>query len=36
MGAGAGLIGGVLKNTDRGTLNLVTGVLMILFWLMDG
>ncbi len=37
MGAGAGLIGGVLKNADRGTLNLVTGALMILFglWTAD-
>lgn len=37
MGAGAGLIGGVLKSTDRGTLNIVTGVLMILFglWTAD-
>ena len=37
MGAGAGLIGGALKNTDRGTLNIVTGVLMILFglWTAD-
>lgn len=37
MGAGAGLIGGALKNTDRGTLNVATGVLMILFglWTAD-
>ena len=33
IGAGAGLIGGALKNLDRGTLNLVTGALMILFGL---
>ncbi|MDD2396250.1 MAG: cytochrome c biogenesis CcdA family protein [Sphaerochaeta sp.] len=31
IGAGAGLIGGALKNTDRGTLDLVTGALMIVF-----
>lgn len=31
IGAGAGLLGGALKNLDRGTLNIVTGVLMILF-----
>jgi cytochrome c-type biogenesis protein len=37
MGAGAGLIGGALKNTDRGTLNVATGVLMVLFglWTAD-
>ena len=37
IGAGAGLIGGALKNIDRGTLNIVTGVLMILFgaWTAD-
>lgn len=37
MGAGAGLIGGTLKNTDRGTLNIVTGVLIVLFglWTAD-
>ena len=33
MGAGAGALGSVLKNMDRGTLNLITGVLMILFGL---
>ena len=33
MGAGAGLIGGTLKDADRGTLNIATGVLMILFGL---
>jgi len=33
IGAGAGLIGGVIKNADRGTLNIVTGVLMIVFGL---
>ncbi len=33
IGAGAGLIGGAIKNMDRGTLNIVTGVLMILFGL---
>ena len=33
IGAGAGLIGGALKNLDRGTLNYVTGALMILFGL---
>ena len=33
MGAGAGIIGGTLKDADRGTLNIVTGVLMILFGL---
>ena len=31
IGAGAGLIGGALKSLDRGTLNIATGVLMILF-----
>ena len=31
IGAGAGLIGGALKELDRGTLNIATGVLMILF-----
>lgn len=37
IGAGAGLIGGLLKDLDRGTLNLVTGALMILFglWTAD-
>ena len=33
IGAGAGLIGGALKSLDRGTLNLVTGALMIAFGL---
>lgn len=33
MGAGAGLIGGTLRDADRGTLNIVTGILMILFGL---
>jgi len=33
IGAGAGLIGSAIKNADRGTLNIVTGVLMILFGL---
>lgn len=31
IGAGAGILGGVLKDLDRGTLNIVTGVMMILF-----
>ncbi|MBN1778327.1 MAG: cytochrome c biogenesis protein CcdA [Clostridiales bacterium] len=37
IGAGAGLIGGVIQNAGRGTLNIVTGVLMILFglWTAD-
>ena len=37
MGAGAGAIGSLLKNTDRGTLNAVTGGLMIVFglWMLD-
>ena len=37
MGAGAGAIGSLLKNADRGILNIVTGVLMILFglWMLD-
>jgi len=37
MGAGAGLIGGTLKSAGRGTLNLVTGILMVLFglWTAD-
>lgn len=37
MGAGAGALGAVLKNTDRGTLNLITGIFMILFglWMLD-
>ena len=37
MGAGAGALGSLLKNTDRGTLDIVTGVLMLLFgvWMVD-
>ena len=37
MGAGAGALGSLLKNTDRGTLDAVTGALMIVFglWMMD-
>ena len=37
IGAGAGLIGGVIKNADRGTLNIITGALMVLFglWTAD-
>ena len=37
IGAGAGLIGGVIKDADRGTLNIVTGALMIVFglWTAD-
>ncbi len=37
MGAGAGSLGALLKNTDRGTLNLITGVLMVFFgiWMLD-
>ena len=37
MGAGAGALGALLKNTDRGTLDIVTGVLMLLFgvWMLD-
>ena len=33
MGAGAGALGSLLKNMNRGTLDLLTGVLMILFGL---
>ena len=35
--AGAGALGSLLKNTDRGTLDIVTGVLMLLFgvWMLD-
>lgn len=33
IGAGAGVIGGALKHLDRGTLNIATGALMILFGL---
>ena len=37
MGAGAGAVGSLLKSMDRGTLNAVTGGLMILFglWMLD-
>jgi len=37
MGAGAGALGSLLKNADRGVLNLVTGVLMVIFglWMVD-
>ena len=37
MGAGAGALGSLLKNADRGTLDIVTGVLMLLFgvWMLD-
>ena len=37
MGAGAGALGSLLKNTDRVTLDIVTGVLMLLFgvWMLD-
>jgi cytochrome c-type biogenesis protein len=37
IGAGAGLIGGVIKDADRGTLNAFTGALMIVFglWTAD-
>lgn len=37
MGAGAGAIGGALKSLDRGTLNIVTGALMLVFglWMLD-
>lgn len=37
MGAGAGLLGSVLKNANRGILNMVSGALMILFglWMLD-
>ena len=37
MGAGAGALGSLLKNADRGTLNLVTGALMLVFglWMLD-
>ena len=37
MGAGAGALGSVLKNTDRGTLNVITGVFMLVFgmWMLD-
>ena len=37
MGAGAGALGSLLKNADRGVLNTVTGVLMIVFglWMLE-
>ena len=37
MGAGAGAVGSLLKNTDRGVLNTVTGVFMMVFglWMLD-
>ena len=37
MGAGAGALGSLLKNADRGVLNDVTGVLMMVFglWMLD-
>lgn len=37
MGAGAGAVGSMLKNMDRGTLNTITGVLMLVFglWMLD-
>lgn len=37
MGAGAGALGSLLKRADRGTLNIVTGVLMLFFglWMLD-
>ena len=37
MGAGAGAVGSLLKNADRGVLNAVTGALMIVFgvWMLD-
>ena len=37
MGAGAGALGSLLKRADRGTLNAVTGVLMLFFglWMLD-
>ena len=37
MGAGAGLIGGILKNADRGVLDAVTGGLLLVFglWMLD-
>lgn len=37
LGAGAGLLGGLLANVDRGALDIASGVLMILFglWMMD-
>ena len=37
IGAGAGLIGGAFQRVDRGTLNIITGVLMMVFglWTAD-
>ena len=37
MGAGAGALGSLLKNMDRGTLNAITGALMLIFglWMLD-
>ena len=37
MGAGAGALGAVLKNADRGVLNIITGVFMLVFglWMAD-
>ena len=37
MGAGAGALGSMLKNMDRGTLNAMTGGLMMVFglWMLD-
>lgn len=37
IGAGAGLIGGAIKDADRGTMNIVTGALMVVFglWTAD-
>lgn len=37
MGAGAGALGGLLKNADRGVLNIVTGAFMLVFglWMLD-
>ena len=37
MGAGAGALGSLLKNADRGVLNAVTGAFMIVFglWMLD-
>lgn len=37
MGAGAGALGGALQNADRGMLNLITGLFMIVFglWMLD-
>ncbi len=37
MGAGAGAVGSLLKNMDRGVLNMITGGFMIVFglWMLD-